>query len=1057
MIKNNKKIIQCCTIAHLILLICTVNLFSQQINIDRIERMPNMPAPYEMRNWKQVALGYDSLVFNLNLTGEYLPLIWINQNTQNYPEHESFGLHSYVGTHSPFGAEAINILPAVISASLVGIDKSNQNGYNWVLMCEEFFNNRPSEYVYLNNPLAFSGSDWWYDTMPNVFFYQLYDLYPETGDFERQFGLVADRWLEAVVKMGGKTTPWNVPYMNYRAWKLSDMTPLNVGVKQPEAAGAIGWLLYHAYLETGKEKYRIGAEWCMEFLDGWSKNPSYELQLPYGVYVAARMNAELGTEYDIDKMVNWCFDVKDNVRNWGATLGNWGGYDCDGLIGEAKYAGYGFTMNGFEMAGALVPMVRYDERFARAIGKWMLNVANASRLYYSQFLPGEHQDNENWSQQYDPNSYIAYEAMREYALHTGISPYATGDAIRGGWGETNLCLYGSSHVGIFGGIIDTTNVPMILQLDLQKTDYFQDKSYPSFLYFNPYDEDKTVEIELGWENFDLYDAVSNSFLKQNASGIESFPVPANSAVILVLLPPGGDIIYQYEKMVVNGIIADYNSGQSVSNYPPRIKALAATDTLVVFGNQITFYASAEDKNNDDLFYYWIIGQDSVSTSVGELDWVPPDSSCTLSATCIVSDQQNARDSAQVTIHVVEAINHDPNILNIYGEPRRVELGQTANLVCSANDPDEDTLSFQWSADAGNLTSDDSTAIWTAPTLAGFYYIRCKVIDNRGGEDTDSLGIVVQDSSNIETGIPIAYYPFNGNANDESGNDHNGTVQGAVLTPDRFGNPESAYFFNGSFANILVPNHEDLNFRSAISVSLWMKADELFDRESYPISHGSWKNRWKISIIPEKKIRWTIYTTLGIKDLDSEMTVQEDVYYNVTTVYDGSALKIYLNGALNSEVSHSGLLETTSVDLTIGQELPDSDYNFKGVLDDIRIYNYDLSKQEISNIFDEGTSVHQKNDKAVPEEFLLLQNYPNPFNNQTTIRFQIVRQGKVKLTIYDILGKKIRTLVNEEKTAGYHFVNWNGKTDRGISATSGIYFYELKCEGFCQKKKLLLIK
>ena len=113
-------------------------------------------------------------------------------------------------------------------------------------------------------------------------------------------------------------------------------------------------------------------------------------------------------------------------------------------------------MNVFEQIGALVPLVRYDDRFARAIGKWVLNAANAARFFYPNYLQDNHQDSEEWAQQYDPNSYIAHEAMRK---ETGsVSPYATGDAISGGWGKTNLTLYSSSHAGILGGIIDTTNI-----------------------------------------------------------------------------------------------------------------------------------------------------------------------------------------------------------------------------------------------------------------------------------------------------------------------------------------------------------------------------------------------------------------------------------------------------------------------------------------------------------------------------------------------------------------------------------------------------------------------
>ena len=166
--KKNKIIF-----SGLLLFFSIITVNAQQININRIEQMPNLPTPYEMRDWEKVAMGYDSLVFNFNLTGEYLPLVWLKTNTVNYPFHNSFGLHTYVGTAHTSNAEAINLLPAVVGASLVGIDKSNQSGHNWVLYCEEFFNNRPEEYVYLNSPVASSGTDWWYDTMPNIFFYQL--------------------------------------------------------------------------------------------------------------------------------------------------------------------------------------------------------------------------------------------------------------------------------------------------------------------------------------------------------------------------------------------------------------------------------------------------------------------------------------------------------------------------------------------------------------------------------------------------------------------------------------------------------------------------------------------------------------------------------------------------------------------------------------------------------------------------------------------------------------------------------------------------------------------
>lgn len=98
----------------------------------------------------------------------------------------------------------------------------------------------------------------------------------------------------------------------------------------------------------------------------------------------------------------------------------------------------------------------------------------------------------------------------------------------------------------------------------------------------------------------------------------------------------------------------------------------------------------------------------------------------------------------------------------------------------------------------------------------------------------------------------------------------------------------------------------------------------------------------------------------------------------------------------------------------------------------------------------GTSVFEKN--QTPLAFSLFQNYPNPFNPSTTIVYDVPKAVHVKLTIYDILGRVVDELVNEEKTAGRHVVEWNAE-----AKSSGVYFYRLKAEGFVSTRKLLLIR
>ncbi|UCC45302.1 MAG: T9SS type A sorting domain-containing protein [Candidatus Zixiibacteriota bacterium] len=95
--------------------------------------------------------------------------------------------------------------------------------------------------------------------------------------------------------------------------------------------------------------------------------------------------------------------------------------------------------------------------------------------------------------------------------------------------------------------------------------------------------------------------------------------------------------------------------------------------------------------------------------------------------------------------------------------------------------------------------------------------------------------------------------------------------------------------------------------------------------------------------------------------------------------------------------------------------------------------------------------------ALPTEFSLSQNYPNPFNPMTKIEFALPRASDVEIAIYNITGRRVRTLVNREMTAGYHSVDWYGEDDAGNRVASGIYLYRITVGEFVQTRKMLLLK
>ncbi len=960
-----------------------------------------------------------------------------------------------VGTPYPNNAEGINAIPALVGASLVGIDKSNQNGFNYVLGSQEWFNNRPSENVYLNGFVTSSGNDWWYDTMPNVFFYQLRDLYGDYGVADQQFESVSQRWLTAVGFMGGSAVPWTYGNFNHRAWSLSTMTPNDNGVAEPEAAGAIGWLLYLAYIQLDDDSLRMGAEWALEFLNTRTSNPSYEIQMPYGAVIAARMNAELGTNYDVEKLLNWCFDITP-LRNWGATLGTWGGYDCDGLIGEALYDGYAFAMNGFQHVSALAPLVRYDDRFARSLGKWILNAANASRLFYPNYLPPENQDSETWSYEYDPNSYIAHESMRENWM--GTSPYATGDAMSGGWGATNLALYGSSHVGYLAAVVDSTNIPGILQLDVLATDWYHAPAYPTFLYYNSYDIPMQVDLPLDPGTYDIYELTSNQIVLSGVSDTAHLNIMEDSAWLVAIVPAGGTQVYQYEKLLIDGIVVDYNSGIT-ANHPPRIKGYGTPTPLVEVSATVNFFCEAEDREDGQtLSYNWFMDGTQLAATGASIQFTTPADVGIYTISCSVLDEGGLVTEASVPLNVVAHINHPPIIESLTAEPVFISPNETTVISCLASDEDGDELSYEWDApDGGTLSGAGSSVTWLAPAEAGEYSVSCIVSDPDLASDTAAFNVIVTDSAGGEVGYPVLYLPFSSNVNDYSGYDNHGSLSGAVYVADRAGNPNAALHFDGSNDRVQITNSTSLNFTQAISVSIWFEVEEFFGREAYPISHGNWENRWKISIT-DGRIRWTLKTSSGIRDLDSATELELNTYYHVVTLYDGTNFEIYVNGVLDQHSTFSGDILQTSLDLTVGQVLPgNTQYNFKGVLDDIRIYDYALTAGEISMLYQEPVYVADKTGSQPPESFYLAPCFPNPFNPQTTISFGLSHSAEISITIHDLLGRTVATLLADQHSAGHYTIQWNGTNAAGDMVSTGVYFCRFQSGDDSQTIKMVYLR
>jgi hypothetical protein len=220
-----------------------------------------------------------------------------------------------------------------------------------------------------------------------------------------------------------------------------------------------------------------------------------------------------------------------------------------------------------------------------------------------------------------------------------------------------------------------------------------------------------------------------------------------------------------------------------------------------------------------------------------------------------------------------------------------------------------------------------------------------------------------------------YWPFTGNANDESVNGNNGSVFGATLTTDRFGNPNSAYNFNG---NSYITANKSVTFSTQVSFNVWAYFNSINSIQTFVESWGPSTTQRTFTLYCETNFRASLQTLAGQKYATSTIAPTTANWYMLTGTFDGAFLKLYLNGQLIQTTSTSSTSFNPSqyTFYTFGRQYPSIQY-FNGKLDDIGIWNRALTQAEITGLY--GALSTTQN--AVSNTINI---YPNPANDNITI-------------------------------------------------------------------------
>ena len=215
-----------------------------------------------------------------------------------------------------------------------------------------------------------------------------------------------------------------------------------------------------------------------------------------------------------------------------------------------------------------------------------------------------------------------------------------------------------------------------------------------------------------------------------------------------------------------------------------------------------------------------------------------------------------------------------------------------------------------------------------------------------------------------------------------------------------------------------------------------------------------------------------YDVPDLPNLDRFIKLNMDLNNNSNFNYSSDIRSIDdFNGVWNLRLSGNGHLNTVTVSADVSISIPDGlviqvvdipnrmgydQFLVNGIsINDKLAEGYDMKLVAGDQQYVEETVL--KILSEIPEEFALGQNYPNPFNPLTKIDFSLPKTGRVVITIYNLLGQEVTTLINESLDYGYHTVTWQGTDRMGRPVGSGVYFSELKAAGNRKTRKMLLLK